>query len=68
LRDACLCVAARRQAAVDDHEAHCLLGKIVGRLHAGRGDELEVGLAVLTEAPCHIEGFALQFLAVLVQA
>jgi len=59
---------ALRDAPVDDDEAHGLLGEVVGRADAGRGDELEVGLAVLAEAVGHIEGFALEFLAVGVQA
>jgi len=55
-------------AAVDHHEAHGLLGKVVGRADAGGGDELEVGLAVFAEALGHVEGFALELFAVFVQA
>ena len=56
-----------RDTPVDHHEAHGLLGQVVGGADAGRGDELEVGLAVFAEAFGHVEGFALEFLAVGVQ-
>ena len=41
---------ALRDAPVDHHKPQRLLGKIVGRLHAGRRDEAEVGVAVPAES------------------
>lgn len=55
-------------ARVDNHETHCLFSNVVGRAHARRGDECEVGLEFFTEPLGHVEGFPLLLLAVFIQA
>jgi len=56
-----------RDEAVNHHKAHRLFSPIVGGADAGRGDEIEVGLAVRAKALGHVERFLLLFLAVFVQ-
>lgn len=41
--------------AVDDHKAEGLLRAVVGGLPSGRGEESEIGLAVLAEALGHVD-------------
>ena len=45
---------ALRNFPVQDHEANCLFGQIVGRVDAGRGDEVEESFAVLAKPTCHV--------------
>ena len=50
--------------AVDDHEPDRLFGDVVGRVHAGGGDEREVRLSVLAKALGHVLRLASALLAV----
>ena len=53
--------------AVDDDETDGLLGDVVGRIHAGRGDELEVRFGVFAKALGHIVRLAFLLLTFLIE-